>query len=724
MKWNSKFVFLTALCACLFFTQSTWAHVMGIDFGSEFIKIAGPHGDKGVDIVLNEQSRRKTDNFIGLRGNDLYIGDMARALAARFPLCTVSAVNQLVGIRKASRLLPFFRDLKYEYHVDFNNHGSATVKFCGKEEPLTAEELYSLVLTYSKSAAVKDDVFDPQGVVVTIPFYTSLTERRAILEAARFSGLSVLGLMHSTTAAAFYYGVRHRGFGNHSLRLLVFDLGSTHTEVGVYEFLPAVKGAPLSSAFGTMRTLGVIEDRSLGGRAFDLCVARAIEKEARAKLNIGPVLGGSSAAQMKSQFSLLRAANKARETLSVNSHTPYTVEGIVPDRDYHSSITRDTFETECASLFQRVKDLATNVTKAVNISVKDIDYFEMMGGLSRTPKIIADLSEAIGRDVDRTMNMDEAAAMGAGYYAAKLSPLYRAKSLKLAETISYGIDFEVAPPLSEKQSSARRPLFGAGDFLLGDSVSLTFNRTEDFSLNFYSDEDATAPFASVVIAGVKEELTKMNALSPLVKHANNSHMIRLQIMLNETGLLQVEHAEAVVRYAEVVSHKVTENVTDEVSGETKPVEKSVKTIKMRTRAADLASTLTWLNPAELTSTEAEASHNKLESIWQAEQVKHLRATAKNNLEGYIIWVKYEGVADNAELTAAAGEAAVQHIMDEVSAVQEWLEDGEGASDNCAASQYESRLEKLRGMVAGLTKQPKEAPSAVAESSDHTDEGDL
>lgn len=723
MKLKCKVALLAYVLACLFITQVSLAHVIGVDLGSEYIKVAGPHGDKGVDIVLNEQSRRKTDNFIGFRRSDLYIGDAARSLAARFPLCTASAVNQLVRIRKDSSLLPFFRDLQYEYHVGFSNHGSATVSICDTKDPFTAEELYSMVLSYCKTTAVKDDVVDPKGVVVTIPFHTSPAERRAILDAARLSGLSVLGLMHSTTAAAFYYGVRHRGFGNNTLKVVVFDLGSTHTEVGVYEFLPAAQKAPLSSAFGTLRTLGVVEDRSLGGRAFDLCVARVIEAEARAKLRIGPVLGGTSSAQLKSQFSLLRAANKVRETLSVNSNTPYTVEGIAPDRDYHSSMTRAVFESECASLFQRVKDLATSVTSVVNISFKDLNSFEMMGGLSRTPKIIADLSEAIGRDVDRTMNMDEAAAIGAGYYAAKLSPLYRAKSLKLDETIPYGVDFEVDPSLNKGKPAVRRPLFGADGFLLGDSVSLTFNRTEDFSLNFYSGDDAARPFVRVTVAGVKQALTDMKALSP-VKHANNSHMVRLQILLNETGLVQVEHAEVVVRYAEEVTQKVAENVTDKTSGESKLVEKLVKVIKMRSRAADVTATLAWKNPTELTSEEMKTSQAKLETIWQAEHVKHLRATAKNNLEAYIFWAKNDGVSDNAELTATAGAAAVQRVIDKATAVQEWLEEGEGASDHCAASQYESRLENLRGMVAELSKQPEKATSTVTTDSADDSEGDL
>lgn len=713
---------VVAVCAII--ASSSSAHVIGVDFGSEYIKMAGPHGDKGLDIVLNELSRRKTENFLGFRNGDIYIGDTAKSLAARFPLCTASAINQLVGIRKDSDLHSVFQELQYEYHVNFNKHGSATVDICNIQDPFSAEELYSLILSYCKAAAVHDDVVDPTGVVVTIPFHTSPVERRSILEAARYSGLKVLGLMHSTTAAAFYYGVRHRGFENRTVKLLVFDLGATHTEVGVYEFSPAPRRPSLQNAFGTLRTLGVVEDRSLGGRAFDLCVARIIEAEAREKLNIGPVLGGKSAAQLKSQFSLLRAANKVRETLSVNSYTPYTVEGIVPDKDFHSTMSRATFESGCSDLFDRVKQLAGDVTKSINISLSDLNAFEMMGGISRTPKIIADLSAALGREVDRTMNMDEAAAMGAGYYAAKLSPLYHTKSLRLEESIPYYVEFEVLPQLDKKKPLTRRPLFVGEGHLLGEPVSLTFNRTDDFVVDLFAGASSKEPIATIEVTGVKKSLSSIGALSPPLKHPNNSHMIRLQLVMSEAGLIHLEHAEAVVRYAAEVAQKTRENVTDPTTGEVKEVDQTKTVTRMRHRTSPIAATLVWKNPSDPTPQEASASEKKLTAIWDAEHVKHVRATAKNNLETYIFWIKYDGVADNAELANIAGAEAVQSVLDTVASIQEWLEDGDGGSDACPAAEYDARHAELKRLVQELTSEPgAEEPSKQPGDAPASDEGD-
>lgn len=711
---------LTVVILCILLAGVSNGRVIGIDYGSEFLKVAGPHNDKGVDIVLNELSRRKTDNFIGFRNGDLYLGDTAKTLAARFPLCTANALNQLIGLEKNSLSMNDFNSLNYEYSVDFDEKGAALVPICKIDEKFTAKELYSMMLSYFAAAAAKDGVIDPKSAVITIPFSTTPRERRAILEASRLAGLSVLGLMHSTTAAALYYGMRHRGFGENTVNLIVFDLGSTHTEVGVYRFSPRKPGSSLKVAFGTLSAISVIEDRTLGGRSFDLCVASVMEKEAVEKLNIDPVLNGKTPAQLKSRFSLLRAANKVREILSVNSNTPYTVEGIAPDRDFHSTMTRSTFESECAHLFERVKDLTKTISTSANISLADIKSFEMMGGLSRTPKIIADISDIIGRDVDRTMNTDEAAAIGAAYYAAKLSPFYRARSFQFDENIPYDVFFSVHPTLDEGRNGARRPLFVTGAHRMGESLSLTFNRTDDFSIDLFADENSETRFSTVDISGVKDALTRLKYFNPTIEHANNSAKVRLQVVFNESGLIHIESAEVIVRYAAEVLKKVPGNVTDEETGEEKTVVQSVPSIVMKTQATDLYVAISWDNPPPPSESELNASEVKLHTIWESERIKHARATAKNNLEGYIFWAKNDGVMENTTFVEHAKPEALAEIGAELKIVLEWLEDGDGSSDRCAAEEYIERLNHLKQLVSLGIEPKQETPVEVSEVSEATE----
>ncbi|RNC37373.1 hypoxia up-regulated 1 [Trypanosoma cruzi] len=160
------------------------ANVLGIDFGSEYIEVAGPHNGNNVDIVLNEQSHRKTDNYIGFKNGERYIGDQAKALAARFPLNMVTMINQLIGILCDSTEFAMLKDLEFEFETRPEERN--TIGFCFSQDGnYTAEELYAMVLQYCQSISEKDGVVDPKSVVITIPFHSSMGKRQAILEAAR-----------------------------------------------------------------------------------------------------------------------------------------------------------------------------------------------------------------------------------------------------------------------------------------------------------------------------------------------------------------------------------------------------------------------------------------------------------------------------------------------------------------------------------------------------------
>lgn len=95
--------------------------------------------------------------------------------------------------------------------------------------------------------AINDGVLAPSNLVVTIPFHTPLRTRRAIVAAAGMVGVKVSALIPHTMSAAFYYGVRHRGFEQETVNVIIFDIGAAHVEAGLYQFTPP---AHLSSAKG------------------------------------------------------------------------------------------------------------------------------------------------------------------------------------------------------------------------------------------------------------------------------------------------------------------------------------------------------------------------------------------------------------------------------------------------------------------------------------------
>ncbi|EPY26343.1 hypoxia up-regulated 1 [Strigomonas culicis] len=722
MKALATFLLLAfAVCFC----GVASGHVLGVDFGSEFIKIAAPHGDQVVDIVLNELSRRKTENFIGFRNGERYIGNEAKTLAARFPLKIASAINQLIGVQDKTEELKDFEQLLYEYKFGFSPRGTSQVLIDGVKEPYTTEELYAMMFTYFKHIAVNDDIIDPKSVVLTLPFHSTLSERRSILEAAHFSDTRVLAYMHSTTAAAFYYGVRRRGFEGRTVNLVIFDVGSTHSEIGVYTFSPPKNNSAFSEKLGTLSTRTVLVDKTLGGRAFDLCIARVMEKEAVEKMGIKPVIGGKTQAQLKSQYSLLRAANQVREILSVNSVTPFTVEGIAPDRDFDSHFSREQFEAECGHLFTRVTKLASDALAASGLSKSEIDAFEMMGGASRTPKIITDVSVFLGKDVDRTMNMDEAAAIGAAYYAVKISPHYRSKSFKVQERVPFPLYFSVYPAFHSNKPSARRMLLHS-DAFIGDAVSITFNRTDDFTVRLYQSETTEEPFAEVRVEGVKKKLDVMNFFEPLIAHENNSHLVRLQLLINETGLPMVDASDVVYRYVTNVTerHSVTDAADEEdAHNESAPHVKYVYKLKTRKRELHVPATLHWFHPRELTEEEAAHIAERLFAVDEHERVKAERAHARNDLESFIFWAKREGILENTTIVKKTDAKLLGEFEQQLRDALEWLEDGDGSMDSCPTKEYKSLLSQLKEQASGIQKPLEPVPVPSENDAAATSEGE-
>jgi hypoxia up-regulated 1 len=73
------------LLAAWFAAPVLGAAIIGIDFGSEFIKVASVQPGKAFDIVMNENSKRKQPNALAFdRGNRLY-GSDAVSLNSRDP---------------------------------------------------------------------------------------------------------------------------------------------------------------------------------------------------------------------------------------------------------------------------------------------------------------------------------------------------------------------------------------------------------------------------------------------------------------------------------------------------------------------------------------------------------------------------------------------------------------------------------------------------------------
>lgn len=765
-------VLCAALAVLLTLFSLSSGSVIGVDWGSEFIKITAPKGDQ-IDIVLNEQTRRKSNNFIGFRGEDRFLGEDAKNLAPRFPNNMFTLINRVAGV-------PFSDPERVRYNSEWYltnklvpNEKRGGVDFAIEKNPTvtyTSEELLAMMIEYMKDISEKDTGHNITTAVFTVPSFFTSQQRQAIVDAADLAGIRALALMHSTTATALQFGMGRRGFGNDTYNVLVYDMGATKAEVGVYTFTPTPQPkegrVKLAISLGTMTTRAIVSDATLGGRTFDVCIAKLLEDEFIEKNpKLERVLGGATIHQQKATFTLMRAAQSAKETLSANTFTPVTVEALAPDRDFSTKVTRDTFEEKCASLFDRVLALAKRGVEASGLQLADLHSFELMGGGLRIPKIVNDLSAYLGRPVDRTINSDEAAAYGAGYYGARLASFFRVKSFDVRDTALDTVAFELSPPPANKEFSAKRTLFERSIF--GSRRSIALKRTSDFALELFTSSDSGKtfePFAMLKIDNVNETMSRLGVHEPKIVHENNTVSLRVQVRLDETGLISFEEGQAKYRYVVNASKKVRVNVTGDAnatesqehdaadsatnssandSGEDaadgaegsdggtnttvntttaepeKPKYKyeTVYQLEMRRRTSPLEGRIVYTKkPLPMDADDRLNSITIMKAINNLEAHKRATSAAKNDLETYIQWAKREGILENDQLRELKfiNDEEAESIRVALDAAQEWVEDGEGSYDSCTKEEFEKKLIELKNATSAVTKRVKAHDDHLAE----------
>lgn len=300
---------------------------------------------------------------------------------------------------------------------------------------------------------------------LTVPSFSTVAERQALIDAGEIGGLRVVRLVHSVTAAAValaHYreeqlfpsaGVHDAAGAVVPSYVMVLDVGSRQTEAAVFAFARHSAADPVNevvlsrrarrgTAVGRITLLAMATNRTLGGSAFDECIASYWDTA---------FLGGRVFAKLpedatperkravgKQRVAMLRAANKARERLSANREAPVTIDGVSGADDPHgrpftTTLSRSRFEEVCSGLFAavvKVRDDALAGTHGVVPSLEKLSRFEVVGGASRMPKLLDVVSRGYSSSVaDRTLNGDEAVAVGTAYLGAAAAEMLPRKFL-------------------------------------------------------------------------------------------------------------------------------------------------------------------------------------------------------------------------------------------------------------------------------------------------------
>jgi L1 cell adhesion molecule like protein len=277
------------------------------------------------------------------------------------------------------------------------------VEYKNETKAFTPEEISSMVLTKMKEIAEAYLGKKVSEAVITVPAYFNDSQRQATKDAGVIAGLNVLRIINEPTAAAIAYGLDKKVSGERNI--LIFDLGGGTFDVSVLKIEEGI--------FEVKSTAG---DTHLGGEDFDNRMVTHFVQEFKRKNN-------KDLSQNKRGLRRLRTAcERAKRTLSSSSQASIEIDSLHEGVDFYSTITRARFEELCADLFRSTLEPVEKALRDAKMDKASIHEIVLVGGSTRIPKVQKLLQDFFnGKELNKSINPDEAVAYGAAVQAAILT---------------------------------------------------------------------------------------------------------------------------------------------------------------------------------------------------------------------------------------------------------------------------------------------------------------
>ena len=402
------------------------AKIIGIDLGTTNSCVAIMEGGKP-KVIENSEGARTTPSIVAYtEDGEILVGAPAKRQAVTNAKNTVYAVKRLIGRKyddpesqKAMKLSP--------YKIVRADNGDAWVEVRGRK--IAPQQVSAEILRKMKKTAEDYLGEEVTEAVITVPAYFNDSQRQATKDAGRIAGLDVKRIINEPTAAALAFGLDKAG--RKDMKIAVYDLGGGTFDISIIE-IADVEG---EKQFEVLSTNG---DTFLGGEDFDQRLIDYVVTEFRKDQGVDLSKDVLALQRLK------EAVEKAKIELSSLQQTELNLPYITADQSGPKHLTMKLTRAKFESL---VDELITKTIEPCRIAVKDagvkldeINDVILVGGQTRTPKVIDKVREFFGKEPRKDVNPDEAVAIGAAIQAGVLKGDVKDVLLLDVTPLSLGIE--------------------------------------------------------------------------------------------------------------------------------------------------------------------------------------------------------------------------------------------------------------------------------------------
>ncbi|MEM8642594.1 MAG: molecular chaperone DnaK [Cyanobacteria bacterium P01_G01_bin.54] len=367
--------------------------VIGIDLGTTNSCVAVLEGGKPL-VIQNSEGGRTTPSMVGFdKSGERLVGALAKRQAVTNAENTIYSIKRFIGRR--------WEDTETErsrvpYNCVKGRDDTVDVEIRGKS--YTPQEISAMILQKLKTDAEQFLGEPVTQAVITVPAYFTDAQRQATKDAGTIAGLEVLRIINEPTAASLAYGLEKQDQDQH---ILVFDLGGGTFDVSVLQLGDGV--------FEVKATSG---NNHLGGDDFDNVIVQWMADNFQSQ-------DGIELRNDKMALQRLReAAEKAKIELSSVGNTSINLPFITADetgpKHLETELSRAKFEELSLELIKGTILPVKQALKDCELGTENIDRILMVGGSTRIPAVGNAIKRFFGgKEPDRSVNPDEAVALGA-----------------------------------------------------------------------------------------------------------------------------------------------------------------------------------------------------------------------------------------------------------------------------------------------------------------------